>query len=104
MKIFTRIDDIINFCGYINYRDMNVKDKISMNEYYNEPEIFLVEDIENLFEEENYFSHKTKSEELLDQEIETDYHNTYYNPNTKKYGHRTIKMSNKKYHELNGEK
>ena len=81
-----------------------MKDKIHMNELFNEPEILLVEDIEALPKEENYFSHKTKSEELLDQEIETDYHNTYYDPKTKKYGHRTLRMSNKEYHKLNGEK
>ena len=80
-----------------------MNDTIHMNEYYNEPEIILVEDIQeldNLIPEE-FKEHKTKSEELLDQEIDTDYHNTYYNPRTKKYGHRTIKMKNKDWHELN---
>lgn len=73
-----------------------------MNDYYNEPEIILVEDIhelDNLIPEE-FKTSKTKSEELLDQEIETDYHNTYYNTRTKKYGHRTIKMKNKEWHTL----
>lgn len=74
-----------------------------MNEYYNEPEILIVGDIndlDNLIPKE-FKEVKTKSEELLDQEIETDYHNTYYNPRTKKYGHRTISMSNKEWHKLN---
>ena len=75
-------------------------DKLHMNDYYNEPEIILIEDIDNLTEEQiEEYAHETKSEHLLNQEIETDYHNTYYKDG--KYGHRTLRMSNKEWHALN---
>ena len=32
---------------------------------------------------------------------ESEYHNTYYNHITKKYGIRTLKMNNKEWHKLN---
>ena len=81
---------------------MNKLDKLHMNDYYNEPEILLVEDINVLEElhENPTYEHNTKSEELLNQEIATDYHNTYYHGNGK-YGTRTLRMSNKEWHELN---
>ena len=79
-----------------------MKDKIYMNDYYNEPEIITIgniQDLENLVPE-NYREITTKSEHLLNQEIETDYHNTYYLGNGK-YGHRTLKMNNQEYLKLN---
>ena len=80
---------------------MNKLDKLHMNDYYNEPEIILVEDIHVLEElnENPTYEHNTKSEELLNQEIAIDYHNTYYKKG--KYGTRTLRMSNKEWHELN---
>ena len=82
-----------------------MKDTIYMNDFYNEPETFIVGDItdlEQIIEKEFKPNTPTKSEELLNQEIETDYHNMYYNPKTKKYGYRTLKMKNKDYLKLNG--
>ena len=80
---------------------MNKLDTLHMNEFYNEPEILLVEDINELekLASEKLYEHETKSEHLLNQEIETDYHNTYYKDG--KYGHRTLRMSNKEWHALN---
>ena len=51
---------------------MNKQDKLHMNDYYNEPEIILIEDIDNLTEEQiKEYAHETKSEHLLNQEKET---------------------------------
>ena len=47
---------------------------------------------------------RSKEDDDLNQKLEADYHNTYYNTSTKKYGTRTLKMSNKEWHKLNGEK
>ena len=40
-------------------------------------------------------------QEDLNQKIESDYHNTYYNTNTRSYATRTIKLANKDWHKLN---
>ena len=78
-----------------------MKDKIHMNDYYYEPEIYTVGDLNDLdnIDKEFYNNSPTKSEELLNQEIENDYHNTYYSKG--KYGHRQIKMKNSEYLKLN---
>ena len=39
--------------------------------------------------------------QTLNQKIEADYHNTYYNTRTKSYGTRTLKLANKDWHKLN---
>ena len=61
-------------------------------------------DATNLSEALNYYSIENDSpsdNEVLNQKIEQDYHNTYYNVKTKSYGTRTIKLANKDWHKLN---
>ena len=61
---------------------------------------------DNLQEELDYFGiedvkeYKSLKDEMLNEKIESDYHNTYYLGNGK-YGTRTLKMSNKEWHKLN---
>ena len=64
-------------------------------------------EVDNLKEAMDYFQMeeivkiKIKDVDNLNQRIEDDYHNTYYNHKNKKYGTRTLKMKNKKWHKLN---
>ena len=84
------------------YEDL-MKDKITMNEFYNEPEIYLVGSIEELeqIEAERRFNEIDPMQDHdLNQKVDSDYHNTYYHGNGK-YGTRTIRMSNKEWHKLN---
>ena len=61
-------------------------------------------DATNIAEALNYYGIENDSPpdiETLNQKIEQDYHNTYYNTTTKRYGTRTIKLANKDWHKLN---
>lgn len=61
-------------------------------------------DATNLSEGLNYYNIENNSpsdKEFLNQKVEQDYHNTYYNTTTKSYGTRTIKLANKDWHKLN---
>ena len=63
-------------------------------------------EVDNLQEALEYFGieevreYKSLEDEMLNQKIESDYHNTYYLGNGE-YGIRTLKMSNKEWHALN---
>lgn len=74
-----------------------------MNEYYNEPEIDVVgniNDLENVANKQ-FNTINPKYDWELNQKVENDYHNTYYNTKTKEYGTRTLKMNNYEYLKLN---
>ena len=77
--------------------------RIFMNEYYNEPEISVNGDLNDLdaLAEKQYNTINPKYDWELNEKLESDYHNTYYNTSTKKYGTRTIRMNNKEWHKLN---
>ena len=77
----------------------------NINKLYDiEDDIIDRGDASNLTEGLNYFSIENNSPsdiETLNQKIEVDYHNTYYNTRNKSYGTRTIKLANKDWHKLN---
>lgn len=79
---------------------MNNRDGIL---YDREDDLYGGLEVDNLQEALDYYGieevqeFKSKQDEDLNQFIEADYHNTYYNPNTKKYGTRTLKMKNSEY-------
>lgn len=57
-------------------------------------------DASNLSEELNYYNIDNSPSDInLNQKIEADYHNTYYNKG--KYDTRTLIMKNKQWHKLN---
>ena len=61
-------------------------------------------DATNITEALSYYDIENDSPsdiEVLNQKVEQDYHNTYYNTKTKSYGTRTIKLANKDWHKLN---
>ena len=61
-------------------------------------------DATNITEALSYYAIENDSPsdiEILNQKVEQDYHNTYYNAPTKSYGTRTIKLANKDWHKLN---
>lgn len=61
-------------------------------------------DATNITEALSYYNIENDSPpdiEILNQKVEQDYHNTYYNTKTKSYGTRTIKLANKDWHKLN---
>lgn len=61
-------------------------------------------DATNITEALSYYAIENDSPsdiEILNQKVEQDYHNTYYNTKTKSYGTRTIKLANKDWHKLN---
>ena len=53
------------------------------------------------YQMEKFINPPPKRDKDLNQRIEDDYHNTYYNYKTKKFGGRTLKMKNKEWHKLN---
>ena len=55
----------------------------------------------NLSEALSYYQIDNEIKEQLNQKIDADYHNTYYNTRNKTYGTRTIKLANKDWHKLN---
>ena len=70
-----------------------------MNDYYNEPEILVSGDINDLekLAQEQYNKINTKTS--FNHKNEEDYHNTYYSRG--RYATRTLKMNNKEYLKLN---
>lgn len=61
-------------------------------------------DATNITEALSYYNIENDSPsdiETLNQKVEHDYHNTYYNTKTKSYSTRTIKLANKDWHKLN---
>ena len=77
-----------------------MKDKIYMNDYYNEPEILLVGDINDLEALAAKQYNEIKKKNIVEHKNEEGYHNTYY-LGKGKYGTRTLKMNNKEWHKLN---
>ena len=58
-------------------------------------------DASNVTEALSYYNieDKNKDKQAINQKIEQDYHNTYYNKGS--YGTRTLKLANKDWHKLN---
>ena len=77
----------------------------NINKLYDiEDDIIDRGDASNLTEGLNYYNIENNSPsdiQTLNQKIEADYHNTYYNTRTKSYGARTLKLANKDWHKLN---
>jgi len=77
----------------------------NLNKLYDiEDDIIDRGDASNLTEGLNYYNIENNSPsdiQTLNQKIEADYHNTYYNIRTKSYGTRTLKLANKDWHKLN---
>ncbi len=75
-------------------------DRINMNEYYNEPEIIVLQDhiLDDLSQKELRDITRKQIDETNWLE-ESRYHNAYYNKG--KYGSREIRMNNKEWHEKN---
>ena len=73
----------------------------NINKLYDiEDDIIDRGDASNLSEELNYYNIDNSPSDInLNQKIESDYHNTYYNKG--KYGTRTLRMKNKQWHKLN---
>ena len=76
-----------------------MKDLIYMNDYYNEPEIILVGDINDI-EALHADEFKALNKKTISFLNEDGYHNTYY-LGKGKYGTRTLKMKNTEYLKLN---
>jgi len=77
----------------------------NLNKLYDiEDDIIDRGDATNITEALSYYNIENDSPsdiETLNQKVEQDYHNTYYNTKTKSYGTRTIKLANKDWHKLN---
>jgi len=77
---------------------------MNTNLYDIEDDIIDRGDATNITEALSYYDIENDSPsdiEALNQKVEQDYHNTYYNTKTKSYGTRTIKLANKDWHKLN---
>ena len=80
----------------------------NLEEFFNEDLKYGGLEADNLQEGLEYFGieevkeYRSLEDEDLNQRIERDYHNTYYHGNGI-YGTRTLRMSNKEWHELQNE-
>jgi hypothetical protein len=77
---------------------------MNTNLYDIEDDIIDRGDATNITEALSYYAIENDSPsdiEILNQKVEQDYHNTYYNAKTNSYGTRTIKLANKDWHKLN---
>ena len=73
-----------------------------LNKLYDiEDDIIDRGDATNVTEALSYYNIEDKNDtkQDLNQKIEQDYHNTYYNKGS--YGTRTLKLANKDWHKLN---
>ena len=89
-----------------NKFDKDLNYDFNLESYFDEDLKYGGLETNNLEEDFAYFGiqeikeYTSKEDDDLNQKIESDYHNTYYHGNGK-YGTRTLRMSNKEWHELN---